>query len=212
MYPASSPIRQDHLRAALDQAEAVLAADYAKGTLSAESLPPEVIREARDSGVPFCADPKPANVDLFRGASLLSPNEAEALAAAALPNGPAEAAGESGLPAPVQRAGEALREKLECGAVFVTRGDRGIAVFHEGGVSQVAAIPAPGDLGDPTGCGDAVSAVSALALAVLGDRDADAFVEAAHLANAAGAVVSRFVGVHSPRAEEIVHLLAAPEE
>ena len=54
-------------------------------------------------------------------------------------------------------------------------------------------------MGDPTGCGDAASAASALALAA-----GASFLEAAELANAAGGVVSRFVGVHDPRPEEVV--------
>jgi len=199
---------RDHLRRGIADAEVALAADYAKGLLTAESLPPEVIAAARAAGIPFCADPKPANVDLFRGAALVSPNEAEALAAAGPGDNGPQAAGAAGLPEAVRRAGQALRERLGADAVFVTRGDQGIAVFLADHVAQVPAFHAPGDLGDPTGCGDAVSAVSALALAVLGCKDAASYLEAATLANAAGAVVSRFVGVHSPQAEEICQLLA----
>ena len=208
---------RDHLRRGIADAEVALAADYAKGLLTAESLPPEVIAAARAAGIPFCADPKPANVDLFRGATLVSPNEAEALAAAGLgpgaqasrlPNGRAATAGPTGLPEAVRCAGQALRERLGADAVFVTRGDQGIAVFLADYVAQVPAFHAPGDLGDPTGCGDAVSAVSALTLTVVGHQDAASYLEAATLANAAGAVVSRFVGVHSPQAEEICQLLA----
>ena len=199
---------RDHLRRGIADAEVALAADYAKGLLTAESLPPEVIAAARAAGIPFCADPKPATVDLFRGAALVSPNEAEALAAAGPGDNGPQAAGAAGLPEAVRRAGQALRERLGADAVFVTRGDQGIAVFLADHVAQVPAFHAPGDLGDPTGCGDAVSAVSALALAVLGCKDAASYLEAATLANAAGAVVSRFVGVHSPQAEEICQLLA----
>ncbi len=199
---------RDHLRRGMAEAEVALAADYDKGLLTAESLPPEVIAAARAAGIRFCADPKPANVDLFRGAALVSPNEAEALAAAGPGSNGPQAEEAPGLPEAVRRAGQALRQRLAADAVFVTRGDQGIAVFLSDQVAQVPAFHAAGDLGDPTGCGDAVSAVSALALAVLGGRDAASYLEAATLANAAGAVVSRFVGVHSPQAEEIVRVLA----
>ena len=199
---------RDHLRQAMAEAEVVLAADYAKGLLTSASLPPEVVQSAREAGIAFCADPKPVNIDLFRGATLASPNEAEALAAVGAGSANAASASAAELPEAVCTAGQALRERLSAGAVFITRGDQGIAVFLSDQVVNVPAIHAPGDLGDPTGCGDAVSAVSALALAVVGARTDDRFMEAAELANAAGAVVSRFVGVHSPSAEEIVRLLA----
>jgi len=66
----------------------------------------------------------------------------------------------------------------------------------------VPAATGSGDVGDGTGCGDAVSATSALALAAGASA-----IEAAQIANAAGGVVSRFVGVHSPSAQEILDRL-----
>ncbi len=89
--------------------------------------------------------------------------------------------------------------------MFITRGDRGLAVFGpEDQVSHIPALAGSGDVGDGTGCGDAVSAVSALALAA-----GATYLEAAQIANAAGGVVSRFVGVHSPTPEEILDWLQA---
>ena len=200
------------LAAEIGKADAVLASDYAKGALTLSSLPGELISEARRAGTPFCADPKPANIELFRGVSLISPNEAEVLAAwrllGALPTVPgaeiAEAASAgTAVPPPVISAGWALREKLASEAVFVTRGEHGIAVFSgEREVTAVASQTDAGSVGDGTGCGDAVSAMSALALAA-----GASYVEAAVLANAAGGVVSRFVGVHNPRPAEILDWL-----
>jgi len=215
MSPALAGELRDRLRAGLAQADAVLAADYAKGVLSEASLPPDLIAQARESGLPFCADPKPANIQLFRGASLVSPNEAEALEASGAVNsargsseaGPSEEgaevpAGLSMSPA-VARAGRHLRELLASEAVFVTRGEHGIAVFCEdGAITEVPAQTGLGVVGDGTGCGDAVAAVAALALAA-----GAGYVEAAKLANAAGGVVSRFVGVHSPEPSELVNWL-----
>jgi len=195
---------QDAIRAGLDQADVVLVSDYAKGVVSEASLPGSLIAAAGAAEIPFCADPKPANIDLFRGAALVSPNESEALQAA----GPAANAGpldpEAGsLPPAVAAAGRALRERLDAGAVFITRGDRGIAVFGpDEDIAEVPAATESGDVGDGTGCGDAVSATSAIALGA-----GASFIEAAEIANAAGGVVSRFVGVHSPSAQEILDRL-----
>ena len=185
----------DLLRAGLGEADVVLVADYAKGVLTSASLPQELIAAARAAGTPLCADPKPANMDLLRRAWLISPNESEALEAAGLTNGPPPS-----LPPSVAQAGQALLERLEAEAVFITRGEHGLAVFcRDGAVAEVPTTPEPGSVGDPTGCGDAASAASALALAA-----GASFLEAAQLANAAGGVVSRFVGVHDPKPEEVV--------
>ena len=198
---------RDAVRAGIEQAEVVLVSDYAKGVVSEASLPGDVIAAARQARIPFCADPKPANIDLFRGAALVSPNESEALQAAgpALAADPAadSTARAGSLPPRIAAAGRALRERLDADAVFITRGDKGIAVF--GPDDRVAEIPAAtgsGDVGDGTGCGDAVSATSALALG-----GGASSIEAAEIANAAGGVVSRFVGVHSPSAQEILDWL-----
>lgn len=189
---------RERTQAAVAEADVLLVSDYAKGVVSSASFPPEVMAAAREAGVPVCADPKPANIELFRGAALVSPNEAEALEMA----GGANAGGEEEA---VLSAGRALLERLGAEAVFVTRGERGIAVFlREGGIEQVEAGVETGSVGDGTGCGDAASAVGALALAA-----GAGFLEAAQLANAAGGVVSRFVGVHSPQAEEILGRLRA---
>jgi len=198
----------DVTRRMLSQADVILVSDYAKGVVSSESLPGDVIGGARAARIPFCADPKPANIEIFRNASLVSPNEAEALQAAgsagsslhSQPPGQAEAS--ATLPPHIVAAGRTLRERLNADAVFITRGANGIAVFAEDRVASVPAIASPGDVGDATGCGDAVSAASALSLAA-----GASYLETAELANAAGGVVSRFVGVHSPTADEITEWL-----
>jgi len=195
---------QDAIRAGLDQADVVLVSDYAKGVVSKASLPGSLIAAAGAAEIPFCADPKPANIDLFRGAALVSPNESEALQAAGPAANAAAPHAETGsLPPAVAAAGRALRERLDAGAVFITRGDRGIAVFGpDEHIAEVPAATESGDVGDGTGCGDAVSATSAIALGA-----GASFIEAAEIANAAGGVVSRFVGVHSPSAQEILDRL-----
>jgi D-beta-D-heptose 7-phosphate kinase/D-beta-D-heptose 1-phosphate adenosyltransferase len=211
----------DATRRLLADAEVVLVSDYAKGVASHESLPADVIEQARAARLPFCADPKPVNMDLYHRASLVSPNEIEALEAARSrdsgigsrksrvestlepripgPRSLGEGGSNLSLPSHVVAAGRVLMQRLAAEAVFITRGANGIAVFAGGEVTCVPAIASAGDVGDATGCGDAVSAASALALAA-----GASYLEAAELANAAGGVASRFVGVHNPTAAEIV--------
>ena len=190
----------DLLRSGLDEADVVLVADYAKGVLTPASLPSDLIASARAAGIPLCADPKPANMDLLRGAWLISPNEMEALEAAGMTNGPSASLPPCSPPRSVVHAGQTLLSRLEAEAVFITRGEHGIAVFcRDGTVTEAPTTVEPGSVGDSTGCGDAASAASALALAA-----GATFLEAAELANAAGGVVSRFVGVHDPKPAEVV--------
>ncbi|MFB3883097.1 MAG: bifunctional heptose 7-phosphate kinase/heptose 1-phosphate adenyltransferase [Armatimonadota bacterium] len=209
----------DSIRRLVTDAEVVLVSDYAKGVVSRESLPADVIEQTRAARIPFCADPKPANIDVFHHASLVSPNEAEALEAGRRGveeekrrGGEEEARAFSGpqspisLPSSIAAAGRSLKHRLDCDAVFITRGANGIAAFAGEDVTCVPAIASAGDVGDGTGCGDAVSAVSALALAA-----GASYLEAAELANAAGGVVSRFVGVHNPTAAEIMAGLGSNE-
>jgi rfaE bifunctional protein kinase chain/domain len=188
--------------AAAATADVVLIADYAKGVLTPETVSPECLAGIRRRGTPVCADPKPGNIELLRGASLISPNESEALEAAGAANGPA-GADAFGIPAAVAQAGRTLLARLQAEAILITRSEHGIAVFERGGaVAQVPTRVETGSVGDPTGCGDAASAAAALALAA-----GASFLEAAELANAAGGVVSRFVGVHDPRPQEVVDWL-----
>jgi len=194
---------RDRTRAGMGESDVVLVADYAKGTLTAVSLPAEVIAEAKAARIPLCVDPKPVNINLYRGAYMVSPNEAECLTAAGNTDRLAEKVwfeeGDLDMPKKVLVAGIALRKKLKADLVFVTRGDQGIAVFDRDGVHEIPTASVEGGVGDGTGCGDAAVATSALALA----SGADLWT-AAILANAAGGVVSRFVGVHSPKPDEIV--------
>jgi len=193
---------RDAISEDLQDADVMLVSDYAKGVLTSESLPFDIIAASRAQGVPVCVDPKPANIDLFRGASVISPNEAETLQAAsvAVNAGHPPSDEQDAIPPHIRDAGRALRARLEADAVFITRGDKGIVVVGPGEAEvQVRALTGSGDVGDATGCGDAVSAASALVLAA-----GASYLEAAEIGNAAGGVVSQFVGVHNPTAEEIV--------
>lgn len=199
---------RDAISEGLRDADVMLVSDYAKGVLNSGSLPADIIAASRARNIPVCVDPKPANIDLFRGASVVSPNEAETLQAAGVtPNAVHNPSAEeqNPIPAHILEAGRVLRSRLSAEAVFITRGDKGIVVVGPGEAEvQVRALTGSGDVGDATGCGDAVSAASALVLAA-----GASYLEAAEIGNAAGGVVSQFVGVHNPTSEEIVARLRA---
>ena len=112
---------------------------------------------------------------------ILKPNAVEAVAAA-MPDyrGPTD-------DDTVFKAGEILRERSGR-PVFVTRSERGIAVFDQAGRTEVHGVPLEGAL-DPTGAGD-----SATAAAVLGLASGSSSSEAALLANLVGSITVQQLG------------------
>src|ERR1700738_2934494 len=77
--PASADIEQkliDTILPQLKRADIVLLSDYAKGVLTARVIR-NVIDAARKLGKRVIVDPKSANVAVYRGATLLTPNRKE---------------------------------------------------------------------------------------------------------------------------------------
>lgn len=168
------------------ECDAVILSDYAKGLFSQE-----VVEAARAARI-VTADPKPKNIALFAGVTLVAPNAGEASEATGI-----AIKDEASL----ERAGTELLARLNCRYVVITRGERGMALFGADGARLI--IPAVArTVFDVSGAGDTVIAVLTAALA------AGAPVELAlQLANfAAGAVVEK-LGTATASPEEIVALV-----
>src|SRR4029453_2668418 len=78
-HPASSEIEQKLIDAVLPniaRADIVLLSDYAKGVLTARVIR-NVIDAAKKTGKRVIVDPKRANLAIYRGATLLTPNRRE---------------------------------------------------------------------------------------------------------------------------------------
>lgn len=168
------------------QADAVVLSDYAKGLFSRD-----IVEAAFACGI-VLADPKPQNLQLFRGVTCVAPNVHEA----------AQATGVAITDdASLERAGALLLEALACRYVVITRGEHGMSLFGRDGerlhIPSVARA-----VFDVSGAGDTVIAVLSLALA------AGASIELAmQLANyAAGAVVEK-LGTATASADEILALV-----
>jgi rfaE bifunctional protein kinase chain/domain len=160
-----------HAEQALPAVDVVICSDYDKGAFT-PSLIRRLLSVARWRRVPVAVNPKPRLATRFRGATLVSMNQAEAAAVLGRPL-PDEAA--------VRAAGPALRRRLGAAAVLVTRGEHGMALFTSGAPRFVPARAR--EVFDVTGAGDTVIAVAAMGLAARG-RLADAV----QLASAAAAV------------------------
>ena len=105
--------------------------------------------------IPVLVDPKLRNFSAYRPATLITPNHHEALRMTNL-----ESDTDDGL----HRASRSIREQLNCDAVLITRGDRGMMLL-EGDGEPVYVATAAREVYDVTGAGDTVIATLAAALA-----------------------------------------------
>lgn len=153
--------------------QAVILSDYGKGTLTAVA---DLIHRCNEAGVAVLIDPKGTDFSRYRGATVLTPNQAEFQAVAGTWTDE-----ESFL-----RKAEDLRAALDLQALLVTRGERGMTLVSRG--EPPLTLPAHArEVFDVTGAGDTVVAVMAAAIGL-----GLAMEDAAALANlAAGLVVGK---------------------
>ena len=113
----------------LDGVRVMVLSDYGKGSLVNHQ---QLIKAARARGVAVLADPKGTDFSIYRGATLLTPNQAEFEAVA----GPC--ADEQQL---LER-GLAMLQELDLKALLVTRGEQGMTLIRV--ISrQCICLPAP---------------------------------------------------------------------
>ena len=173
----------DELVAAVDTAargaRAVVLSDYRKGVISAAVIA-AAVEAARAEGAPLLVDPKLAQPERYKGASLITPNhhEAELMTQTVIRS-----------PEDVRHAAHLLHDRTGA-SVLITWGEQGMwmldgtttppAEEHLDAVTR--------EVADVTGAGDTVIAALAMGLAA-----GATLVEAARIANeAAGLVVGRF--------------------
>src|SRR5258707_14174944 len=173
--PVSAGIEQELIDAILPllpRADIVLLSDYAKGVLTARVIR-NVIDAAKKLGKRVIVDPKSANLAIYRGATLLTPNRKE-FAEATRSRADTE-----------QNIAEAAQDAMylaDCEAMLVTQSEHGMTLIVRGGTAiHVPALPAK--VRDVSGAGDTVVAVLALSLAAQADWET-----ALRMANAAAAV------------------------
>ncbi len=168
----------------LTRAGAVILSDYAKGALG---MPQPLIQAARAAGVPVLVDPKGADFERYRGATLLTPNLAEFELVVGPCNGEQEL---------VQK-GEELMARLQLEALLVTRGENGMTLLRPG--EAELHLPARArEVFDVTGAGDTVIAVLGAAVAA-----GASLPQAVALANIAASIVVGKLGTATVSAPEL---------
>lgn len=166
-----------YIKEAVGKADLVVIADYSKGLISEELLE-DVMELSGRYKKPIVVDPKVEHFDYYTGATLVTPNNYEAGLASGI-----EIEDERSL----KRAGEALRDRLLCEALLITRGEHGMSLFEEDSEIHIPTVAK--EVYDVSGAGDTVVGVMALALAT-----GASFKEAAVLANFAAGIVVGKVG------------------
>lgn len=144
----------DAVIAALPRADMVLLSDYAKGVLTARVIR-NIIDAAKKLGKRVIVDPKSANLAIYRGATLLTPNRKEFAEATRRRIESDSDIADASI--------EALRT-ADAEAVLVTRSEHGMTLAHRDGT--LIHVPAqPAKVRDVSGAGDTVAAMLAVTLA-----------------------------------------------
>jgi D-beta-D-heptose 7-phosphate kinase/D-beta-D-heptose 1-phosphate adenosyltransferase len=176
---------------ALDRADALVVSDYDKGAVTGRVLA-RVLPQAKARKVPVLVDPKIRNFAHYQSATLITPNHHEALRLAGT---------EDDTDAGIAHAAQAIREKIGCPSVLVTRGERGMMLLEKTH-APVYISTAAQEVYDVTGAGDTVIATLAAALGA-----GASLVEAARLANHAAGIVVGKLGTATASADELVERL-----
>ena len=178
------------LIAALRKADVVILSDYGAGLITPASWR-RVLSAARPKRQPIVVLDSRYSLSGFTGVTACTPNEPEAEALLGVRIGDS-----TGM---LERVGRTLIDQLQCKAVLITRGSKGMALFEPGKATDHIPIVGSDQIADVTGAGDTVIATFALALASGGT-----FGEAARLANYAGGLVVMKRGTATISREELI--------
>lgn len=183
----------DRMDQTLPKVNAVVLSDYAKGALDQVQL---FIQKARQSGVPVFVDPKGADFERYRGATLLTPNMTEFELVV----------GKVKSEADLVSKGLALIEQYDFDALLVTRSEHGMTLLRRDKAPFNLPTLAK-EVFDVTGAGDTV--ISVLAASVAAGKELD---EACALANAAAGIVVGKLGTSTVSTIELAEAVHGSQD
>ena len=163
------------LVSAIERADVVIVSDYGGGLIT-PALWRRALAAAKRSAPPIVLVDSRYGLGAFGGMTACTPNESEVEALLGVQIDDNRSVLES--------AGRDLLTRLDCRAVLVTRGSRGMALFEPDRPTDHIPIVGSDQVTDVTGAGDTVIATFAVALAT-----GATFGEAARIANHAGGIV-----------------------
>ncbi|WP_306331679.1 bifunctional D-glycero-beta-D-manno-heptose-7-phosphate kinase/D-glycero-beta-D-manno-heptose 1-phosphate adenylyltransferase HldE [Vibrio injensis] len=177
----------------LASVNAVILSDYAKGALEHVQ---QLIQKARMANIPVFIDPKGADFERYRGATLLTPNMGEF----------EQVVGKVKSDQELVDKGLQLIEQFDLQALLVTRSEHGMTLLRRG--MEPFHLPTQAkEVFDVTGAGDTV--ISVLAASVAAGKSLD---EACVLANAAAGVVVGKLGTSTVSTIELAEAIHGSKE
>ncbi len=184
------------ISAAINQADAVVVSDYAKGFLTDDVLA-SIFRLAKTDEKIVIVDPKSTDLTKYSQATVITPNLKEAAASMQYL---------SDLPSNVANLGNEIRAALGLRSVLITEGENGMTLLEDD--SEPFHLDALAhDVFDVTGAGDTV--IAAFSVAVASGMN---FREAATLANIAAGIAVGHIGTTVVTRSEIEHFINTETE
>jgi D-glycero-beta-D-manno-heptose-7-phosphate kinase len=177
----------NHFLEMIDSADGVIISDYAKGTLTPELLA-KILPEARKREKLVCLDPKTRHFSSYTPVTVITPNQSEASSLLGYPIVSEE---------DLMEAANRILKLIDCKALLITRGDKGMALFSSG---EYKLVPTKArEVYDVTGAGDTVITTVCLALAAGAEM-----IQAVELANAAAGIVVGKIGTAAVNPSELL--------
>jgi rfaE bifunctional protein kinase chain/domain len=187
------------LEGAIPELDGIVVADYGKGFLT-QPLADEICRLARRYGKVLAVDPHPHTSLIWRGATAIKPNRAEAFSAVGLP--PADPVEPVCRDEALLDAARRLTSLWESESLLVTLGEQGMLLFGRG--AEPIHLPAIAqEVFDVSGAGDTAIAVFTLGLVAGGTA-----AEAAEVANRASGIVVGKLGTATVSPQELMESIA----
>ena len=180
-----------YINQVIPKMDGVICSDYQKGVLT-EKLIRAIMHRAQKSKIAVIVDPKSSDFSLYKGATVITPNEREVARSVPIKVKNTEDLG---------RAAEYLLNLTRAQAILITRGKDGMSLFQN--KEDLVSIPTVAkEVFDVTGAGDTV--ISVFSMAVFSGFN---FHEAAWLSNMAASVVVGKLGTAVVTLDEINEFL-----
>ena len=178
----------EKIKRQLGSVDTIVISDYAKGLLT-KSLLKRLITEAAQKQIITIVDPKGKNFSKYKNATLLTPNQKEALEATEF---------ESADDQTIAKAGRKIIKQCDLEALVITRSEKGMMLFEKNKKQKKLKAVAR-NVFDVTGAGDTVIATLAVAIGA-----GATFYDAALLANKAAGFVVEEIGTSVIELEKLI--------
>ena len=178
----------DFVSKKLDEIDAIIISDYAKGTIT-KNLMEKLIALCKEKNKIIVVDPKPKHKHFYKNATLITPNHKEAHEMTGF-------AEEEPSDVDIDNMGKKLLEELNS-TILITKGEKGMSLFEKD--QKITSIPTfAKEVYDIVGAGDTSAATLTLALA-----SGASFEEAAIIANHAAGITVGKIGTSTVSIEEL---------